>query len=128
MTARSAPHRGTIFLEDAEVLAHERFEGNQFILKLRAPKCARSATAGSFVHLSCDDSLPMRRPLSIMRANAERETIEVLYKIVGPGSSCCRGSDPAIASAASGRSATASCRTRNEPRTCWWAAASASRR
>ena len=35
-----APHRGTIFLEDAEVLAHERFEANQFILKLQAPKCA----------------------------------------------------------------------------------------
>jgi dihydroorotate dehydrogenase electron transfer subunit len=77
--------RSTIFLEDAEVLAHERFEGNQFILKLRAPKCARRATPGSFVHLTCDESLPMRRPLSIMRANPERETIEVLYKVVGRG-------------------------------------------
>jgi dihydroorotate dehydrogenase electron transfer subunit len=77
--------RSTIFLEDAEVLAHERFEGNQFILKLKAPKCARRATPGSFVHLTCDDSLPMRRPLSIMRANPERETIEVLYKTVGRG-------------------------------------------
>ena len=79
------PHRSTIFLEDAEVLAHERFEGQQFILKLKAPKCARHAEAGTFVHLTCDESLPMRRPLSIMRANAERETIEVLYKIVGHG-------------------------------------------
>jgi dihydroorotate dehydrogenase electron transfer subunit len=77
--------RSTIFLEDAEVLAHERFEGNQFILKLRAPKCARRATPGSFVHLTCDESLPMRRPLSIMRANPARETIEVLYKVVGRG-------------------------------------------
>ena len=79
------PHRGTIFLDDAEVLTHERFEGQQFILKLRAPKCAATATAGSFVHLSCDDSLPMRRPLSIMRADAAAGVIEVLYKIVGPG-------------------------------------------
>lgn len=78
-------HRGTIFLEDAEVLAHEQFEANQFILRLRAPKCARAAQPGAFVHLTCDESLPMRRPLSIMRANPERETIDVLYKIVGHG-------------------------------------------
>jgi dihydroorotate dehydrogenase electron transfer subunit len=77
--------RSTIFLEDAEVLAHEQFEANQFILRLRAPKCARRATPGTFVHLTCDESLPMRRPLSIMRADPERETIDVLYKIVGPG-------------------------------------------
>lgn len=85
MSAVARPHRGTIFVEDAEVLAHERYEGNQFILRLRAPKCAAAATAGSFVHLSCDESLPMRRPLSIMRANAAAGSIEVLYKIVGPG-------------------------------------------
>lgn len=85
VSAVARPHRGTIFVEDAEVLAHERYEGNQFILRLRAPKCAAAATAGSFVHLSCDESLPMRRPLSIMRANAAAGSIEVLYKIVGPG-------------------------------------------
>jgi len=67
------------------VLAHERFDGNQYILKLQAPKCAKAATPGSFVHLSCDESLPMRRPLSIMRADAERGSIEVLYKVMGPG-------------------------------------------
>jgi dihydroorotate dehydrogenase electron transfer subunit len=79
------PHRGTIFEERAEVLAHERFAGDQFILTLKAPKCARAATPGSFVHLSCDEQVPMRRPLSIMRAHPERGSIEVLYKIVGPG-------------------------------------------
>ncbi|HEY8538979.1 MAG TPA: dihydroorotate dehydrogenase electron transfer subunit [Steroidobacteraceae bacterium] len=86
MTSTTHPtHRGSIFLEDAEVLSHDGFEGNQYILKLRSPKCARAATPGSFVHLTCDESLPMRRPLSIMRADAERGTIEVLYKVVGGG-------------------------------------------
>jgi dihydroorotate dehydrogenase electron transfer subunit len=85
MSASAKPHRGTIFQEQAEVLAQERFEGNQFVLKLRAPKCARAATPGSFVHLSCDASLPMRRPLSIMRADPQEGSIEVLYKTVGPG-------------------------------------------
>jgi dihydroorotate dehydrogenase electron transfer subunit len=81
----SHSHRGTIFVEDAEVLTHEQFEGSQFILKLHAPQCAAAATPGSFVHLSCDASLPMRRPLSIMRADASRGSIEVLYKVVGGG-------------------------------------------
>ena len=85
MNAQVRPHRGTIFEERAEVLAHERFAGDQFVLTLKAPKCARAATPGSFVHLSCDEQVPMRRPLSIMRAHPQRGSIEVLYKIVGPG-------------------------------------------
>ncbi|MBC7983219.1 MAG: dihydroorotate dehydrogenase electron transfer subunit [Candidatus Obscuribacterales bacterium] len=78
-------HRDTIALEDAEVLTHESFAAQQYILKLHAPKCAASATPGSFVHLSCDAALPMRRPLSIMRADQQRGTIDILYKVVGPG-------------------------------------------
>jgi dihydroorotate dehydrogenase electron transfer subunit len=78
-------HRDTIFVEDAEVLAQEAFAADQFILKLHAPKCAAAATPGSFVHLTCDESLPMRRPLSIMRVDAAQGSVEVLYKIVGPG-------------------------------------------
>ena len=85
VSAVARPHRGTIFEERAEVLAHERFAGDQFVLTLKAPKCARAAAPGSFVHLSCDEQMPMRRPLSIMRAHPERGSIEVLYKIVGPG-------------------------------------------
>jgi dihydroorotate dehydrogenase electron transfer subunit len=85
MNNAAKPDRGTIFLEDAEVLAQEAFAANQFVLKLKAPKCAAAAAPGAFVHLSCDESLPMRRPLSIMRADAQRGTIEVLYKVVGAG-------------------------------------------
>ncbi len=85
MSSVARPHRGTIFEERAEVLAHERFAGDQFVLTLKAPKCARAATPGSFVHLSCDEQMPMRRPLSIMRAHPDHGSIEVLYKIVGPG-------------------------------------------
>jgi len=78
-------HRGTIFVEDAELLARQEFPGRQFVLRLRAPKCAAAATPGSFAHLTCDPLLPMRRPLSIMRADAAAGWIEILYKIVGPG-------------------------------------------
>ena len=43
----------------------------------------RDASPGSFVHITCDESLPMRRPLSIMRASDD--WVEILYKIVGNG-------------------------------------------
>ena len=78
-------NRNTIALEDGRVLSHTAFDGQQFVLRLAAPKCAARAEPGSFVHLSCDDDIPMRRPLSIMRADAASGWIEVLYKIVGPG-------------------------------------------
>ena len=83
MNSRS--HRGTIFVEDARVLAREEFAGEQFVLRLLAPRCAAAATPGSFAHIACDAALPMRRPLSIMRADAKAGWIEVLYKIVGAG-------------------------------------------
>ena len=78
-------HRGTIFVEDAELLSQQEYPGRQFVIRLRAPKCAAAATPGSFAHLTCDPQIPMRRPLSIQRADANAGWIEVLYKIVGPG-------------------------------------------
>jgi dihydroorotate dehydrogenase electron transfer subunit len=78
-------HRGTILLEDARVLAHSHFDGDQHVLRLQSPRCAARATPGSFVHLRCADELPMRRPLSIMRADAAAGWIELLYKVTGAG-------------------------------------------
>ena len=78
-------NRGTIFLEDAEVTEVRTYPGDQFILRVQSPRCAARATPGSFVHLQCDETIPMRRPLSIMRANADEGWIEVLFKIVGDG-------------------------------------------
>ena len=85
MSGATGSHRGTIFLEDATVLAHQAFAGEQYVMRLLAPRCAETATPGSFVHLTCGPELPMRRPLSIMRADPAAGTIELLYKIVGRG-------------------------------------------
>ncbi len=79
------PWRGSIFVEDARVLAQQAFPGEQFIMRLHAPACARAAQPGAFVHLQCDEALPMRRPLSIMRVDRDAGWIDVLYKIVGDG-------------------------------------------
>ena len=80
---RAQRNRDTIFIEDGEVIAVETFPGDQFVMRIRAAKCAAAAEPGTFVHVTCDEALPMRRPLSIMRADAD--WIEVLYKIVGQG-------------------------------------------
>ena len=85
MSKGDQSHRGTIFVEEASVLSQQRFPGEQFVLRVQAPKCARSARAGAFAHLTCDPALPMRRPLSIMRADADAGWVEFLYKIVGDG-------------------------------------------
>ena len=76
-------NRNTIFVEDGEIVAVDEFPGDQFIQRIRAPKCAARATPGSFVHITCDETLPMRRPLSIMRAGDD--WIDVLYKTHGEG-------------------------------------------
>lgn len=81
----SATHRGTICLEDGQVIGREASPGEQFILRIAAPKCAARAEPGSFVHLTCDADMPMRRPLSILRADAAAGWIEVLFKVVGHG-------------------------------------------
>jgi len=78
-------NRGTIFVEDAALLAREEFAGHQYVLRLAAPETAARATAGSFVHVVVDPSIPMRRPLSIMRVDREAGWIELLFKIHGAG-------------------------------------------
>jgi dihydroorotate dehydrogenase electron transfer subunit len=85
MSVTHPAHRGSICLEDGKVLAQHAFAGEQFVIRLEAPKCAARALPGSFAHLTVDDDIPMRRPLSIMRANAQEGWIDILYKIVGPG-------------------------------------------
>ncbi len=80
---KAQANRDTIFVEDGEVVSIDAFPGEQFIMRIRAPRCAASAQPGNFVHITCDESLPMRRPLSIMRVGDD--WIEILYKIVGHG-------------------------------------------
>lgn len=85
MTAPDRSHRNTIFLEQARVLSQAAYPERQFVIRLQAPECARHARAGSFAHVTCDPAVPMRRPLSIMRADPGAGWIELLYKIVGDG-------------------------------------------
>lgn len=78
-------HRRTVFVEDAPVIAHRDYPGNQYVIRLNSRKCAAHAEPGNFLHIRCDPKLPMRRPFSIMRASNEEGWVEVLYKVVGEG-------------------------------------------
>jgi dihydroorotate dehydrogenase electron transfer subunit len=78
-------NRNTLFVEDAEILSHQAYPGDQFVMRLQAPKTALQARAGSFVHIRCDRQRPMRRPLSIMRSDPQAGWIELLYKAFGAG-------------------------------------------
>lgn len=77
--------RNTINLELATVLSQQSYAGDQYIIRLHSPEIAREAHPGSFVHLRCDDSLLMRRPMSIMRADATNGWVDILYKAHGLG-------------------------------------------
>lgn len=78
-------NRGSVFLEDARILAQRAWPGEQFVLRVQAPRAARQAQPGTFAHIACDPSVPMRRPLSIMRAAPAEGWLEFLYKPKGHG-------------------------------------------
>ncbi|HHJ13982.1 MAG TPA: dihydroorotate dehydrogenase electron transfer subunit [Gammaproteobacteria bacterium] len=78
-------HRGSIACEQARVLEQQAHPGEQYILRVEAPDCARRAQPGQFAHLGCDPLLPLRRPLSILRARPKQGQVEFLYKAVGQG-------------------------------------------
>lgn len=82
---RHPASRGTIHQEDAVILDRQAFAGDQYWLRLHAPATAAAARPGNFVHLVCDPELPLRRPMSIMRAGPEAGWIEILFKAHGHG-------------------------------------------
>ena len=83
--AAAQAQRGTIALEDAEILAQSVWPGDQYVVRMRAPLAARRARPGMFAHIGCDPAVPLRRPLSIMRADAAAGWLEFLYRPHGLG-------------------------------------------
>lgn len=81
----SQAHRHTIDLVTAPILSHERFDGEQYLLRVQAPEIAATARAGSFVHITVDPQRPLRRPISIMRVDKQAGWVDFLYKVFGEG-------------------------------------------
>jgi dihydroorotate dehydrogenase electron transfer subunit len=78
-------HRDTIFVEQAEILQHDAYEGDQHIMRVRAPEIAERAEPGSFAHIQVNPNRPLRRPISIMRTDKQAGTVDFLYKVFGEG-------------------------------------------
>ncbi len=88
----------------AQLLVNRRIARDHFLMRLKAPAVARRATPGQFMHVRCGEegrgqspsgtgrgqspsgTVPLlRRPLSILDANPEAGTIDLIYKVVGLG-------------------------------------------
>ena len=78
-------NRDTISVNDCQILAHYKFEAEQYILTLESEEIAVATRPGQFVHLSVSGSLSMRRPISVMSVDKDNGTFDLLYKIVGEG-------------------------------------------
>ena len=78
-------NRDTISVNDCQILAHYKFEADQYILTLESKEIAEATRPGQFVHLSVSGLLAMRRPISVMSVDKDNGTFDLLYKIVGEG-------------------------------------------
>jgi dihydroorotate dehydrogenase electron transfer subunit len=78
-------NRDTISLNDCQILAHYKFEADQYILTLESQEISQATRPGQFVHLSVSGMLAMRRPISVMSVDKDNGTFDLLYKIVGEG-------------------------------------------
>jgi len=78
-------NKNTIFEEQAKILAHIHHKGEQCVMRLHAPKTARDAKPGQFVHIRVSQAKALRRPISIMLTDPKKGTIDLLYKMIGEG-------------------------------------------
>ena len=77
--------RNTLYVEQANLISHKAYQGEQYHMVLKAPETSAHATPGHFVHIQCNESIFMRRPMSIMRSDSKNKMIEILYKVHGAG-------------------------------------------
>jgi len=77
--------QNTIYEENAKVLAHVTHPGEQYVMRVLAPKMAATAKPGQFVHLRVSDERALRRPISIMLTDPDKGTVDLLYKAIGDG-------------------------------------------
>lgn len=72
----------------ATLVGREELGGPYFLLTFRHPETAREARPGQFVMIKAGLSAepPLRRPFSILEADAARETFTLFVKAIGPGS------------------------------------------
>lgn len=73
--------------EKAVLLANMHAGANIYLASLEAPRIAKSALPGQFIHMKIadmDDHI-LRRPFGVYDAQPEEGTIEIMYQVLGVG-------------------------------------------
>ncbi|MBI5207076.1 MAG: dihydroorotate dehydrogenase electron transfer subunit [Candidatus Firestonebacteria bacterium] len=73
------------FQQKCKILHNKKIGTNCYHLKISTPEIALHARPGQFVHIRCKDTLTplLRRPMSIF--NADKNSIEIIYHLIGHG-------------------------------------------
>lgn len=76
------------YVEDGIVLSNECIGSNVWKMKVKAPLQAKAAEVGSFAQLKVTNTTAplLRRPISYANFDAEKGTVDFLYRVVGEGS------------------------------------------
>ncbi|MBF0623760.1 MAG: dihydroorotate dehydrogenase electron transfer subunit [Magnetococcales bacterium] len=83
----AAPNTPSLQRETARVVENRRLAGDQYLMRLQAPATAAGARPGHFVHLVCGEGFTLPRPFSILDADSPAGTLDLLYRVVGRGTS-----------------------------------------
>lgn len=86
------------FDEKARVLANEQIGPRLYKIALAAPKMARAIEPGQFVHMQMTgmEAHILRRPFSVYRADRKAGVIEIIYQVVGEGTSFMTSYEPGV--------------------------------
>lgn len=70
-----------------KILSKKEVASNIYVMRLKAPKIAKDALPGQFIHIKCSkENYPLlRRPLSIHRIDKEKGEIFILFQVIGEG-------------------------------------------
>jgi len=74
-------------IEFCEILTHQSITKTVYRLVASSERLARESHPGQFLHVRVREAIDplLRRPFSVHRASLEKNTVELLYRVVGHG-------------------------------------------
>lgn len=72
--------------ESGSIYTNDKIGPEIYRMQIKLPLTAQKARAGQFIHVKINDSSRiLRRPISISGAYPESGIVEIIYRVVGPG-------------------------------------------
>ena len=77
----------SVVQEQATIISNEPVADGLYILRLHSPQIAAQCRPAQFVHMRCGDGIDplLLRPFSMLTADREAGTLDILYQVVGRG-------------------------------------------